>query len=368
MKILIVVNNLRVANGVATVIMNQYDSLINNGDKVDFMQFLDFKSPYIERIKRNNGNIFSVKKNYKSIKKMFNILKREKYDILHINQMNLQTVMLIIMARIMNIKCIIYHSHNTKIPGGIKRTFLEKISNIVYKVFAKQFIACSEKAGKDAFGKKEFVVLKNSIDVKKFEYNYKVREKLRQELELKDDAFVVGTVCRFAEQKNPILMIDIVAEVIKRKPNSIFLWIGSASSDKEPIVEKMKERVKELNIEENMLWVGSKEDIYNWYSVMDVFLMPSKWEGLGITYIEAQANSLPTFASDVVPKDTNITEFMHYYSLNLSASEWANEICKYYVRSENSNVDNYNKFIKAGYDLLNAKDDLLKIYNDFLHK
>ena len=245
MKILIVLNNLRVANGVATVIMNQYDTLIEHKIDVDFIQFLDFDSPYIEHIKNNDGKIFLVKKNKNSIKQMKRILKDNQYDIVHINQMNAQTVELAIMAHHYGIKNVIFHSHNTKIPGGIKRRILEKGCNITYKIFADSLVACSEQAGKDSFGKKNFKILRNAIDVQKFQFDRNERNKIRKELDVSDDIFVLGTVCRYASQKNPCFMIDIVNELIKSGMNIKFLWVGSAPKKDDPILIKMKEKVKE---------------------------------------------------------------------------------------------------------------------------
>lgn len=363
MNVLIVLNNLRVANGVATTIMNQYDELIANGCKVDFMQFMEFDSPYIERITNNNGKVFNIPKNNTALKKMSKILKEKKYDIVHINQVNAQTVQLAMVARFYHVSNVIFHSHNTKIPGGIKRAILEKCCNFVYRIFADTLLACSEPAGKDSFGNREFLILKNSIDVKKFKFDKQKRKEIRESLGISESTFVVGTVCRYAKQKNPILMINIVDELSKLGRDVKFLWVGSAPSEDDPMYIEMKEEVEKKCISDKMIWVGSKSDVYNWYSAMDVFLMPSLWEGLGITYIEAQANSLPTFASDVVPKETKVTELIKYYPLNLDANVWAVLINDYPVR--NGEPANYiNDIRNAGYDLEMANSDLLEIYQE----
>lgn len=365
MNVLMVVNNLRVANGVATVIMNQYSSLIKNGYEVDFLQFLELESPYIKEIKKNKGKIYTIGKNLNGIKNMFYILNNKKYDIIHINQMNLQTVILIILARLLKVKNIVYHSHNTKVPGGVKRNIQEKMCNVIYNIFANKYIACSKKAGEDSFGKKNFWILNNSIDIKKFKYNYDIRCIYRKKIDISLDTFVVGTVCRIAKQKNPFFVLDIISEIIKINKNAIFIWVGSAPFENDCMLKQLKEKTKELDIDKNILWLGSKEDVHNWYSIMDVFIMPSLWEGLGITYIESQANSLPTFASDVVPEDTKITNFIEYLSTKQTAKEWAIEICKYPIRNKDSGIDNYQNFINKGYDLSKASEDLLKIYNTF---
>lgn len=365
MNILMVVNNLRVANGVANVIMNQYDSLLQHDCKVDFIQFLDIETPFVEKIKRNGGKIITIKKNRFNIKTFYNIIKQGKYDVIHINQMNYYTVLMIILAKLIGIKNIVYHSHNTKIPGGLKRSILMKLCNIVYKKFANRYIACTDEAGRDAFGKSDYVILKNSIDVKKFKYDYKVRETYRKELKIKNDTFVVGTVCRFANQKNPMFMLEIIKAIKKINENILFLWVGSAPYKEDPIVKRIKDKIKECELENNVLLVGSKEDVYKWYSIMDAFLMPSLWEGLGISFIEAQANSLPTFASDVVPKDTEITPLIKFISLDEDVNVWAKEICKNKVRTKKSEIVNYKLFEDAGYDMKEAKNDLYNIYINF---
>lgn len=362
MKVLIVLNNLRVANGVAATIMNQYDSLLNNGCDVDFMEFINYGSPYKSRIK---GDIITIKKNSNYYIKIFKLIKSKRYDIIHINQMNLQTVFLTIIAHILDIKCIVYHSHNTRIPGNLKKIILQKLCNLVYMSFANHYLSCSEQAGKDVFGKKQFTVMKNSIDVNQFRFNIEKRVALRKYLSISDETFVIGTVCRYAKQKNPLFMIEIISEVIKIRPNTIFLWVGSAPNNEDSIIKEMYSKVKMLNIEQNMRWVGSKDDTHNWYSVMDVFLMPSLWEGLGITYLEAQANGLPTFASDIVPVETKITNLIHYLSLSKTAIEWANCLCNYSIR-ENIQSNFFDDFHKKGYDLNDSGNDLYNIYCNFI--
>ena len=366
MNVLIVLNNLRVANGVATTIMNQYDALIEKGFQVDFMQFLNFPSPYLDRIERNGGSVILIDKKQNGLMQLIGVLKSKRYDIVHINQMNSQTVKLALVAHLFGVKCLIVHSHNTRIPGNWKRKILERMCNFVYRNCADQLLACSECAGRGAFGNRPSVVLKNAIDVSKFHFSKEQRNRIRNELSIPEDAFVVGTVCRYAYQKNPVFMIDIMNEVVKKRPGSLFLWVGSAPRKDEPIYLEMKQRVRELHLEKSMCWVGSKVDVYNWYSAMDVFMMPSLWEGLGITFIEAQANSLPTFASDKVPSDTKITPLISYCSLSDKPYVWAEAILQYSVRKV-SDVKKYDEqFLKAGYDLKTSRHDLANIYLDWI--
>ena len=368
MNILIVLNNLRVANGVATVIMNQYDELIKNNCKVDFLQFIEFDSPYVKKILGNGGKIYTINKNDKNIFKLKKILTNKKYDIIHINQLNEISVKIAFLSKVVGIKKIIYHSHNTKITASFKKRLLEKVSNYSFCILSNKLLACTKEAGIDSFGKRKFTILKNAIDVDKFEFDNNLRKKLRKELDIKSNEFVVGTVCRYCNQKNPMLMLDIISEVVKIHNDAKFLWVGSAPNENDEIVNQINEKIKKLDLSKNVLLVGSKSDVYKWYSVMDVFIMPSKWEGLGITYIEAQANSLPTFASDVVPKDTMVTDLIEYISLEKEPEYWAKRICTKKIRNESQKKVDKQNFINKGYDIKYYGDELYKIYINAMEK
>lgn len=161
-------------------------------------------------------------------------------------------------------------------------------------------------------------------------------------------------------------MIDIVNEVIRKRPDSRFLWVGSAPSADDPVYRSMRERVQELGLEPYMCWPGSREDVHRWYSAMDVFLMPSLWEGLGITYLEAQANVLPVFASDRVPRDTAITDRIRYCPLTWTPEHWARTILKYPVRTGGEAEEDREAFLRSGYDLSTARYDLARFYSSWI--
>lgn len=364
-SVLFITNSFRTCNGVATVLMNQYQALIDAGYKVDILQFLDIDSIYAERVRKNGGRVITYKivnskfENLKNIKAFY---RNSHYDIVHVNHMDIIAAMFIWCAKETKVPVIVYHSHNTKLKGDLKRNIKSLIYDYLCVKGSNVYLACSKSAGKDVFGNKKFTILHNAIDVKKFKFDSKERKTIRQELAIADDAFVLGTVCRYADQKNPILMYEIFAEILKRKPDAVFLWVGSAATENDQIIRSMKIKAKELGIENNLRLVGSKDDVFRWYSPMDAFLMPSKWEGLGITYIEAQANGLPTFASDVVPEDANVTPLYNALSLKKTPKEWAESICKCEIRNSDSIPDYEQQITNKGYNIRISNSELLKIY------
>lgn len=364
-SILFVTNNVRTCNGVATVIMSQYQSLIDAGYRVDILQFLDIPSMYVDEVKANGGKVITYQiKNSKidNLKTLYAFFKKNHYDIVHVNHTDLIAAMIVWCAKLNGTTMTVYHSHNTKLKGGLKRNIKSAIFDMLCVTGANTYLACSERAGTDVFRKRPFTILHNAINVDKFRFDSKNRTSIRNELMIDDNEFVVGTVCRIADQKNPLYMYDVFAEIIKIRPNSVFLWVGSAVTETDPLLSAMKERAKTLGIEDRIKLVGSKDDPNRWYSAMDVFLMPSKFEGLGITYIEAQANGLPTYASDVVPEDANITPLFHALSLSALPEEWAKSICENNIRKPSGQIDYSSEIALRGYDIQTSKSELLAIY------
>lgn len=368
-SVLFITNSFRTCNGVATVLMNQYQALIDAGYKVDILQFWDIDSVYAERVRKNGGNVITYKilsSKLDNIRKIKEFYKDHTYDIVHINHTDLIAAMFIWCAKEAHVPVIVYHSHNTKLLGGLKRNLKSTIYDYLCVKGANLYLACSKRAGDDVFKNKQFTILHNAIAIDKFKFNNENRKKIRKELNINENDLVIGTVCRYAEQKNPIFMYEIFSEILKKNSNAIFLWVGSAASEEDPIVRQMKLTAKKLKIEEKLRLVGSKDDVYNWYSAMDVFLMPSKWEGLGITYIESQANGLPTFASDVVPDDAKVTALFKSISLNETPEAWAKQICKCKIRNKENVVDYKQDIVDKGYDITKTNAELLKIYQNKL--
>ena len=144
-------------------------------------------------------------------------------------------------------------------------------------------------------------MLKNGVDIEKYKYNEKVREEYRKKLNI-DKKIVYGHVGRFHPQKNHEFLIDLFYEISLKQDNSILLLVGDGE-----LIDRIKNKVKELKLEDKVLFLGFREDIDKLMNAMDYFLFPSLYEGLGIVTIEAQTSGLLTFVSKEIPEDANIT-------------------------------------------------------------
>ena len=201
------------------------------------------------------------------------------------------------------------------------------------------------------------VFLKNAIDYKRFKYNPKVREKLRRECGIDERKFVLGHVGRFGEEKNHSFLIDILYEVKKIECNIVLLLVGTGD-----LFDSIQEKVKRLGLMDSVIFVGGVLDTAPYYQMMDAFCMPSKFEGLGIAAIEAQASGLPVICSTGMPSEVVLSEHVKRISLE-QKDEWIesivnlSDVCR-------RNTKAHINLIKSGYDVSYEAQKLVKYYTN----
>lgn len=359
-KVLIAIKDLREGNGIASSIMNYYDSVIEAGYKVDFLLLQDIKSDAQNYVKNRNSDVFILPpKSKKNVVKIYScmrtVMAHGNYDIVHVNVPGPYGTMFLCVAKWCGIKKRIYHSHNPKNNLTWKSRLISSICNPMCVHMSNTHLACSDNAGKSIFGKREYTVVKNLIDVNKFVYSEKGRTNIRGDLRINASTFVVGVVGRIEEQKNPSFVIACFKEISALRQNSVLVWVGDGS-----MKAKTQQCVKEIGLSDRVYLVGNKSNLKDWYSAMDCLFLPSKFEGLGIVFIEAQANGLPCYGSLQVPIDTEVTKNMNRLDLELGAKEWAKRITKAQV--DDSRIMYVNTVIQAGYDI-SCNTALVDVYN-----
>ena len=360
-KILYIAPNLRLSNGVTSFLMNAYPYVCSEGYRADFLLIQKVDSPFNSIVEKNGGKIYVYPEknkyrieNYDYVKK---VLSDGGYDIIHVNTSGMWAYWVLLAADRLGVKMRIYHSHNPRETTSLKGIVREELFDRLCFKHTNYFLACTEHAGISVFGKQKFTVVKNGIDYPKFYYSESNRIKHRKEFYI-EDSIVVGTVCRQCDQKNPFYTIDIMEELCEINPNFKLTWIGTG-----PLLSSVKEYAKKKGLEKNVLFLGDRADISELYSMMDVFLLPSKYEGLGIVYIEAQVNGLPCFASDVVPRDTRISDHIFYMSINNAPCQWAKEIQNCVNELQHEGKIHRNPFTYSlDYDVTNTSHSLIEMY------
>lgn len=360
-RVLHVVPNMQVG-GLETFIMNIYKNIDRDKIQFDFLEHYKEESAYDEQIRSLGGNIyhFSLRNDNNIFRYIINLNKffkeHKEYKIIHCHMESIGSLVFFI-ARFHGIKICIGHSHTTSANKNIKG-FVKKMISKPFKFFTDYNFACSKEAGKYLFGKKEFEVISNAIDMKKFVFNKKIRNKLRKEFHL-ENSFVIGHVGRMDKGKNQLFLLDIFNSYQKVDPNSFLVLIGDGE-DREKIVHK----INNYGLNDKVLLLGIRKDVYELYSMFDMFVFPSLFEGLPLTLIEAEVNGLTCLASDNISKECIISDKIHFLDVNENALKWKDKIIeikdtKREVVNFNDNKEKYNIVDLAKY-LENKYIDLSK--------
>lgn len=267
--------------------------------------------------------ITARKKNYRQhLKDLKKIYSENNFDIIHFNIMNFSCFERIILAKKYSNARLILHSHSASIQKVYRKTrFLDKIGRVLTKNIEYEKIACGQEAGKWLFGEEEFFVLNNGIEVEKFQFNAQNRNEIRNELAIEDNETVIGLVAKLEEQKNPRFLMDVFYAYQKLNAESKLLLVGEGSLKKE-----LEEKAKEFGIAKKVLFLGRRDDTEKIYSAMDIFVMPSWFEGFSIALVEAQVNGLKCLTSTNVAQESNITGNVEFLPLEETAKDWAQKI------------------------------------------
>jgi glycosyltransferase involved in cell wall biosynthesis len=199
-------------------------------------------------------------------------------------------------------------------------------------------------------------IVKNAIDLQRYDYMPEERGKKRQELNIPDDELVIGSVGRLATQKNQAFLLDVFAEISKRRPQCSLLLVGEGE-----LRDQLMHKSEDLGIEKNVRFVGSVPDVWNYLQAMDVFVFPSLYEGLGMSLVEAQATGLPCYASDTVPCDADITGHVVFMSLDQPVGSWADKI----LQTRMGRRSGCTAEVKAAH--LDIDDEAKKLQNFYLN-
>lgn len=347
--------------GVESFVMNYYRNM--DLEKIQF-DFVDMYNgiAYKDEIHELGGNIFTIphfKKNpIKNYQSLVDLIKSQNYEVIHVHMLSAAYALPLKAARKSGVKTILVHSHNSSKPPGITRGLLNKINRKNLVGNSTHFLACSNAAAEwlfvDCKNIREIKIINNAIEVSNFSFNEEIRKKIRKRMKI-EGKFVIGHVGRFEHQKNHEFLIDIFFEILKRNSKAILLLVGEGK-----LKEKIQKKVSKLGIGQFVFFLGIRSDIHELLQAMDVFLLPSHSEGLGIVAIEAQATGLKTILSNEVAAEAAVTELAEFMSLSLPAKEWAKSIIRY--ENDNSRRSFETEITAAGYNIKKEAKTLESIY------
>ncbi len=353
--------------GVESVIMNYYRHIDRTRVQFDF--FVEETSKIVDPavVEEMGGKVIIIppyKNVPKYVKTLTQLFKDGNYDIVHSN-MNTVSCFPLFAAKRAGIKIRLLHNHSTSGKGELLRNSIKGVLRPWAKCWATDRCACSELAGQWMYGEKamqagEIKVWNNAVDLKKFAYNEETRAALREQHGWQEK-HIYGHVGRFMHQKNHDFLIDIFDAVRKIDDKAHLLLIGGGKLE-----EEIREKVKRLGLEEHVTFLGMVANVCDYYSVMDLFLLPSFYEGLPVVGVEAQAAGLPCLFSDAITKETLMLYTADMLSLKDSAETWA----KTAFDMINANSDRVSpegmETLRAKFDIEKAAECLLAYYEELM--
>ncbi len=347
--------------GAETMVMNYYRNIDRTKVQFDFLVHRQERGAYDDEIEAMGGRIYRMcpiyPQNFGRYKKMLKVFFDEhpEYKILHSHMSELGCYAFM-EAHKRGIKVKICHAHNAPVKGSM--TPKEKAQLIFRDYFKKKMLpysdflfVCGEEAGNWLYGKQNshrFVMMNNAVDAKKFAYSSDNRNQLRQELNI-DGKFTILNVGRFNPQKNHSFIIDIFKEIKKLHQDSVLLLVGNGELE-----DEIKSKVNSLGLQNDVMFLGLRDDVHHLLSASDVFLFPSLYEGLPVTLVEAQSSGIQCFISDAIPSQCIMGEDITVIGLDKPAKSWAEKIIT--LADGYERFDRYQHMIQAGFDIkANAK-------------
>ena len=277
---------------------------------------------------RGNGAVIELPLyNKKPIGYLHSLMKlfkngKNKYQSVYVNLFSMVHIMPALLGRLYGYK-VVLHSHNNSIPPRSKLyMFLHRFNRWLTSRMKFVRLTTSDGSTEFMFGKKHLsdaILIYNAIDIKRFGYNEESGKKVRTELGVGDRP-MVGFVGRLAPQKNPVFLIEIFNEIHKLNAKACLVMVGEGE-----LLDDVKNKIAKYKLNDDVLILPNRTDIEKIYNAMNLFILPSLFEGLGIVLIEAQCTGLPCLTSaDVVPKIAQVSdELLKYVPLSESPEVWA---------------------------------------------
>ena len=293
--------------------------------------------------------------------KMFRqLLKERQYDVVHLNIFQGLSLYYAYLAKKAGVKVRIAHGHNSALRRSRTRWLKLALHNMAKSLLAENatdYWACSRLAAefmfpRDVVEKYEFIP--NGIDIEKFRFNDEVRKKVRKDLGI-EGKLVIGNVGRLCYQKNQENLIEVFAKLQSERPESVLLLVGEGEMKAE-----LQQQVEKLGIADKVLFYGVTDKVEQLLWAMDIFVFPSRFEGLGIVAVEAQAAGLPVICSDGVPNEAVVSDLVEKVDLRSGVDSWVESILHCQVGVDRLAV--HEQVQKSGFAVADVADRIEKVY------
>lgn len=351
--------------GIETYLYKLYTNIDRNKYKFDFLVIGDEEPCWYKEFTDMGSEFYKVtprsKNPIKNKKEIIELFKKEKFDIVHCHLNTLSYITPAQIAIESNIPVIV-HSRNA---GAVK----SKISNLMHKINSKVLdkdkivkLAVSDLAGEWLFGKNQnYTVINNGLDTEKYKFNIESRNRIRNDLKLKDNDLVIIHLGAMRQQKNHMFLLDIFNEFLKTNKNSKLLLVGDGN-----LKESVFNKAKELDILNNVVFAGNRNDIPDILCAGDIFLFPSFFEGFPNAVLEAQTSGLPCLISSSITKEVMINKNCYNMDLRDDVEKWCSKLKSITLNSKREEASEYIR--KQGYSVKDEVKKINDIYEQLCNK
>ena len=354
--------------GMETFIMNLFYHIDRKEIMFDFAIHGSDVGDFQEEIRTLGGKWYffpKMRKNpikYRMVWRKFWKNHAQEYCAFHFHTNSLANIIAIEEASRAGIPIRIIHSHSSMSNKGKLQWLNDFLHNLHKKnipELATHLFACSDKAATWLFGDWKrgslpVIQINNGIDIEKFHYDQAIRDDLRKSLNL-DGTKVIGHVGAFLPVKNHKFIVEVMEKAYEMDSSIRCVFIGQGC-----LFEDIKNLVASKKLNDVILFLGVQNNVHEWLSAMDVFIMPSLYEGLPVSLIEVQANGLPAIVSDTITDSVKLQKNMYYKSLSDGPTAWAKELIK--VINNQCRSCNSDCVSLGGFDI----NDTAKIYENII--
>lgn len=358
--------------GQESFVINVIDNMDRTGLEIDLL------SPYycdnvdiVGKIRHYGGEVYALGCDFRpgrnrnnTVEPIRRFLATHTYDVIHIHSGS--NSMLAIFARLAaedGIHRIIVHSHCTG-KTGLKHSMSKSATEKSLRKYPTVYCACSREAGEWRFPedicRNELIIINNGIDVERFRYDESVRTRMRSALGLSDDTVLIGCVGRLTYQKNQEFLLEVMEAVRKKTAaddsgaaaDYRLILIGDGEDRKH-----LEVRAKDMGLKDSVIFTGTVDNVQDYLQAMDVAALPSRYEGLSISAIEAQAAGLEILASDAIPESASVTGGVSFLPAD-ERGKWAEAI----LESHSRHPEQADQVAENGYSILDTADVVRNLY------
>lgn len=359
-KVAMVTNHFGIT-GIGTVMMNYCKDLDKKKYELTILAGQPISEKYETECLENGIHLVALPSRHGNPKShyiaLWKALRAGHYDIVHDHGSSSMMAIELTIAKLAGVKNRIAHSHNSTCPN----MKVHRLLNPYFRTVYTKALACGQLAGNWLFGENNFEVLPNGFHTDDFVFSKEKRDAVRNELGL-GKQLLIGHIGRINEQKNQEYLLDIFKEVAAERNDTILLIVGTG-----PDEDKIRTLVNDHPYRNRIILYGETDNPAAFYSAMDIFVFPSRYEGLPVVLLEAQISGLPCIVSDKITREVDLGN-LNWQSIDDTPKQWAKAVLSVEYCSEEERITYRENHLEAiqSYDIMQSVRQLDKIYTDLI--